>query len=363
VRERLSYLRQESDIVKVIFLDEEKSVYFYKMNKGDFMKMMKGVVIFFLCFLNLQGFGKDDLKKKLTPMQYKVTQEGATEPAFNNEYWNHKEPGIYVDVTTGDALFSSLDKYDSGTGWPSFTKGIEDDRFQISLDLSLGTQRQELKSKSGGAHLGHVFDDGPKEQGGKRFCINSAALRFVSLKDMEKEGYGKYLPLFQGAQSSRYEVAYLAGGCFWGMQDIIRKIPGVLKTEVGYSGGSDQEAKYNIVKLGKTKHAETVKVVFDPGKISYGELLNYFFRMHDPTTLNQQGNDIGTQYRSALFYTNAGQKQLAENKIKEIEKSGKWKKKITTEVTSFQSFYKAEEEHQDYLVKNPRGYTCHYLRD
>jgi peptide-methionine (R)-S-oxide reductase len=144
---------------------------------------------------------KNTLKKELTPLQYKVTQEQGTEQPFKNEYWNEKRDGIYVDVTSGEPLFSSLDKYDSGTGWPSFTKGIHDDNMNTKLDLDLGLPRTEVRSKTGNSHLGHVFDDGPKDKGGKRFCINSAALKFIPLEEMEKKGYGKYLHLFK--QSSQ----------------------------------------------------------------------------------------------------------------------------------------------------------------
>ena len=140
-------------------------------------------------------------KRPLNKLQYKVTKENGTEPTFNNEYWDNKRPGIYVDVETGEPLFSSLDKYDSGTGWPSFTKGIDDAQMESKSDISWGMIRTEVKSKASGNHLGHVFDDGPKDKGGKRFCINSAALRFVPLDAMEKEGYGKYLKLFEGKSS------------------------------------------------------------------------------------------------------------------------------------------------------------------
>ncbi len=139
---------------------------------------------------------KATLKKTLTPMQFKVTQESGTEQPFKNEYWDNKKDGIYVDVTTGEPLFSSLDKYDSGTGWPSFTRGINDENMKTKLDLDLGIPRTEVRSKSGDSHLGHVFDDGPKDKGGKRFCINSASLKFIPLEEMEEKGYGEYVHLF-----------------------------------------------------------------------------------------------------------------------------------------------------------------------
>jgi methionine-S-sulfoxide reductase len=159
------------------------------------------------------------------------------------------------------------------------------------------------------------------------------------------------------------EIATLAGGCFWGMEEIIRAIPGVINTTVGYTGGKVENPNYNIVKLGTTNHAESVEVEFDSSKITYGDILAFFFRMHDPTTLNQQGNDKGTQYRSAIFYHSEVQKQLAEATIKKLEASGKWKKPIVTQIIPATKFYPAEEYHQDYLKKNPGGYTCHWLRD
>ena len=159
------------------------------------------------------------------------------------------------------------------------------------------------------------------------------------------------------------EVALLAGGCFWGMEDIIRDIPGVLETEVGYTGGTTPDATYEQVKTGRTGHAESIRVAFDPSVLPYAELLEYFFRMHDPTTLNRQGNDMGTQYRSAIFYADETQRMVAEEVKARIESSGKWKRPIVTQVVPAGEFWPAEGYHQDYLEKNPGGYTCHYLRD
>ena len=135
----------------------------------------------------------EEIKSKLNLTQYKVTQENATEMPFKNEYWDHEEEGIYVDIVTGEPLFSSKDKYDAGCGWPSFTKAIEDENIVEKLDKSHGMIRTEVRSKYGDSHLGHVFPDGPKDKGGLRYCINSAALRFIKKEDMEKEGYGEYL--------------------------------------------------------------------------------------------------------------------------------------------------------------------------
>jgi methionine-S-sulfoxide reductase len=167
----------------------------------------------------------------------------------------------------------------------------------------------------------------------------------------------------QAATPMKQETAILAGGCFWGMEEILRKIPGVLDTAVGYTGGSVPNPTYQQVCTGRTGHAEGIRVVFDPSMRTYEQLLGYFFRMHDPTTLNQQHNDIGTQYRSAIFYTSEEQKQIAARVMAQVDKSGKFKRPVVTELAQASTFYPAEDYHQKYLVKNPGGYTCHILRD
>lgn len=351
---------------------------------------------------------EQDMKTRLTQLQYDVTQKGATERAFSNAYWDNKAPGLYVDVVTGEPLFSSTDKFDSGTGWPSFTQPIEPGRVKQKTDYSLGMPREEVVSAEGKSHLGHVFPDGPGPSG-MRFCINSASLRFIPVEQLEQEGYGEYAPLFgvssagRGAASDtstethaassgggvaqpnksasgtpavpcapgssdpacapRTATAVLAGGCFWGMEDLLRKIPGVLETQVGYAGGFTANPTYATVKDGTTGHAESVQVVFDPSRISYAELLEkWFFRMHDPTTRNRQGNDMGSQYRSAIFVSSPEQRRVAQEAISKIDASKKWSRPIVTTIEEAGVFTPAEDYHQDYLEKHPGGYTCHYLR-
>ena len=154
------------------------------------------------------------------------------------------------------------------------------------------------------------------------------------------------------------ERAVLAGGCFWGMQDLIRKMPGVLSTRVGYTGGDVPNATYRH----HGTHAEGIEVIFDPDKISYRKLLEFFFQIHDPSTLNRQGNDRGMSYRSAIYFENDAQKAEAERTIKDVDDSGLWPDKVVTEVEPVGDFWEAEPEHQDYLERIPNGYTCHYVR-
>jgi peptide-methionine (S)-S-oxide reductase len=158
--------------------------------------------------------------------------------------------------------------------------------------------------------------------------------------------------------TTQTERAVLAGGCFWGVQDLFRRYPGVIATRVGYTGGDVANATYR----NHGTHAEALEITFDPGRISYRQLLEFFFQIHDPTTLNRQGNDRGTSYRSAIFYTTDEQKRVAEDTIADVDASGLWPGKAVTEVAAAGSFWEAEPEHQDYLEKYPDGYTCHFIR-
>ena len=157
---------------------------------------------------------------------------------------------------------------------------------------------------------------------------------------------------------AKTERAILAGGCFWGAQDLIRKQPGVISSRVGYSGGDVPNATYR----NHGTHAEAVEIVFDPDKISYRKLLEFFFQIHDPSTMNRQGNDVGTSYRSAIFYTSDEQKRVAEDTIADVDASKLWPGKVVSEVKEAGPFWEAEREHQDYLIKHPGGYTCHWVR-
>jgi methionine-S-sulfoxide reductase len=168
------------------------------------------------------------------------------------------------------------------------------------------------------------------------------------------------MPQFSNAKEQKTETAILSGGCFWGMEELLRSLKGVVSTEVGYIGGSIPNPTYELVSTGATNYAEAVEIIFDPQKISYEKILKFFFTIHDPTQVNRQENDIGSQYRSAIFYLNDEQKKIAENVIKKANASGVFKKPVVTLIEKAGAFYKAENYHQDYLQKNPYGYTCHH---
>lgn len=288
----------------------------------------------------------EELASTLDPETYKITQSAGTERPFCGTLLDNKKNGTYVCVVCGLPLFSSEHKFNSGTGWPSFYREFDPEHVARKEDRGHGMTRVEINCARCASHLGHVFPDGPKPTG-ERHCLNSASLKFY-----EK---GEQMPA--ESQPVKTETAYFAGGCFWGIEHYFQKGPGVIDAVSGYMQGSKDNPTYKEVCGDTTGHAEAVKVVFDPNRISYRRLLEAFFKMHDPTQLNRQGPDVGEQYRSGIYTTSEAQQRDAEAFIKELSASGKFKKPIVTEVESAQKFWPAEDYHQDYIVNT--GRACH----
>jgi peptide methionine sulfoxide reductase msrA/msrB len=290
-----------------------------------------------------------ELAKKLDPESYKVTQSAATERPFCGNLLDNKKDGTYVCIVCGLPLFSSDAKFHSGTGWPSFFQPFDPAHVASGRDDSLGMSRDEIHCARCTAHLGHVFDDGPPPTG-LRFCLNSASLKFF-----EK---GETLP--PGSQPVKTETAYFAGGCFWGVEHWFQQGPGVIDAVSGYMQGNVESPTYREVCSHSTGHAESVKVVFDPARISYERLLEAFFVLHDPTQLDRQGVDVGDQYRSGIWTTSEAQKAAAEKYVQKLTAEKRFGgKKIVTRIEPAQKFWPAEEFHQDYIEKT--GASCHVV--
>lgn len=284
--------------------------------------------------------GEDEWRHRLSREQYAILRQKGTEPAFCGIHWNNKKKGKYYCAGCGALLFSSGTKFDSGTGWPSFTKAEKSGAVKLEKDSSMGMERVEVQCASCGGHLGHVFDDGPAPSH-KRYCINSASLRF------EEDA------------AEKLEKAAFAAGCFWGVEEEFRKMPGVKRTTVGYMGGKTARPTYELVCTGKTGHAETLLVEFDPKGIPYEKLLEKFFSLHDPTQRDRQGPDVGSQYRSAIFYFSSAQKKAAETARDSEQKKMRYiGRKIATEIVKAKKFWPAEEYHQKYLFKRGEA-SCH----
>ncbi len=314
-----------------------------------------------------------ELAGKLDEETYRITQNAGTEPAGCGTLLDNKKDGVYACVVCGLPLFSSEHKFHSGTGWPSFYREFDPQHVSRKADNSHGMSRTEINCARCGAHLGHVFEDGPKPTG-ERHCLNSASLKFYEkgaemppesrpLKDAPRREARSSEARANAAEGgraaeSKTETAYFAGGCFWGIEHYFQQGPGVIDAVSGYMQGAAEDPSYKQVCAGNTGHAETVKVVYDPAKISYRRLLEAFFVMHNPTELNRQGPDVGTQYRSGIWVVNDEQKREAESFIKELAESGRYgERKIVTQVEKARTFYAAEDYHQDYVDKT--GRACH----
>jgi peptide methionine sulfoxide reductase msrA/msrB len=287
------------------------------------------------------------LAEKLDPEAYRITQKAGTETPFCGTLLDNKKEGVYCCVVCGLPLFSSEHKFNSGTGWPSFYREFDPAHVARRADAGRGIVRTEIDCARCGAHLGHVFDDGPPPTG-ERHCLNSASLKFHE--------QGRELP--PDSRPVKTEAAYFSGGCFWGLEHYFQQGPGVIEAVSGYMQGNLDDPTYQQVCTDRTGHAETVKIVYDPKRISYRRLLEAFFKMHDPTQLNRQGPDVGRQYRSGIWYANEEQKREAEAYIRELRGEKRFGgRKIVTQVEPAKTFWPAEDYHQDYVEKT--GRACH----
>ncbi len=291
----------------------------------------------------------DELAARLTPEEASIILRKGTEPAFCGTLLDNKKEGTYVCRLCGLPLFSSGAKFNSGTGWPSFFQPVDPAHVREDRDTSHGMVRVEILCARCGGHLGHVFDDGPAPTG-QRHCVNGASLEF----------FERGQPLPPRSQPIKTESAYFAGGCFWGTEDLLQKVPGVIDVVSGYQGGKTKDPTYKEVCYENTGHAETVRLVFDPARVTYRELLTWFFKIHDPTTLNRQGPDVGDQYRSAIFADSPAQLDAAKAFIAEQAATDRYRsRRIVTQVLPVSEagpFYPAEKDHQDYHLKH--GGSC-----
>ena len=273
----------------------------------------------------------------LTPEEERVILRKGTEPPFSGMYTDHFKPGLYRCRQCGAPLFAGDDKFPSHCGWPSFDAALPGAVREVP---DADGSRTEITCAACGGHLGHGFLGEGFTPAGVRHCVNSISLTF------EPEGKSAA----EGAQT-----AIFAGGCFWGVEQAFREAPGVLEAVSGYTGGTSPDPDYEEVCSGASGHAEAVRVRFDPAKTTYEALARLFFEIHDPGQYNRQGPDIGSQYRSAVFYLDEEQKAVAERLVNALTAKG-WE--VVTQILPAGTFYPAEDYHQKFLLKNPTRQAC-----
>ncbi len=283
----------------------------------------------------------------LTAKEADIILRKATEAPWSGKYDRHTVAGTYLCRQCGVALYRSTDKFDSGCGWPAFDDALPD---IVRRQPDADGVRMEIVCNHCGAHLGHVFEGERLTARNTRYCVNSLSMRFAAAGS-EEEKLG--LALYQQIHDT--SVAVLAGGCFWGVEDELSKLPGVVDVRSGYTGGHLDRPSYQDVCRGDTGHAEAVLVRFNPERISYETIVRRFFEIHDPTQLNRQGPDVGSQYRSAIFWLDEEQKQTAEKLMNELRSLGY---NVVTRLEKAGPFYEAEAFHQDFTRRTGRG-GCH----
>jgi len=283
-------------------------------------------------------------KKVLPEDLYQVARHADTERAFTGKMWNSETKGTYYCAACGNKLFKSNQKFTSSCGWPSFFEQENKNSVTFKDDNSYGMRRIEALCGRCNSHLGHLFDDGP-EPTGKRYCMNAVSLDFVP-DGMVSDNKGNL------------ETIVLAGGCYWCVEAVYENLQGVTNVASGFAGGTVENPSYEEVCTGQTGAAEVVEITYDKTVTNLDEIFQVFFTVHDPTTLNRQGADVGTQYRSAIFYKNEEQKKAAESIIAELTKSNVYDSKIVTTLEPFKKFYKAKDYHQNYYENNKNQPYC-----